>query len=387
MVTHRLTDTRPTPDVPAQTFARPGTRRTPSISISVFAMALGLAGCIGAGDRPRTDTSGAGAAGDPLTKAAVPPVEYRLAADQTHSVFSRSVPSVLSVESGAVIEAELVEASAGQLTPSSTVRDLETLSFDPIHPMTGPIYVEGAEPGDILAVTLHALEPMGWGWVSSIPGFGLLAEDYPEPILKIFTFEEGATEARFNARIRVPLRPFPGIMGVAPATDEELSTIPPRENGGNMDNPYLTVGSTTYFPVFVEGALFSIGDPHAVQGKGEVSGTAIEAPLRAVFQLEVIKTELPIPEPRYETDEVYAVTAYATTLDEAVVKATRYMIDYLVSEHGLSRGEAYLLASIAGDLEIAEVVDMPHVHVAMHISKDVLGVARDRPMMRARVEE
>lgn len=381
MLTHRLSSSRPTSALSVKADPLSNSGRTSSIALVAFAMAFGLSACAGGGDDSAVGASGG--ATDWFTKASVPPVEHRLTADQTNSVFSRSVPPVLRVESGAVIEAELVEASAGQLSPSSTVRDLEMLSFDPIHPMTGPIYVEGAEPGDILAVTLYTLEPMGWGWVSSIPGFGLLADDFPEPILKILTFEEGATEARFNDRIRVPLRPFPGIMGVAPATDEELSTIPPRANGGNMDNPYLTVGSTTYFPVFAEGALFSIGDPHAAQGKGEVSGTAIEAPLRAVFQLEVIKTDRPIPEPRYETDEFYAVTAYAETLDEAVLKATRYMIDYLVSEHGLDRGEAYLLASVAGDLEIAEIVDMPHVHVAMQISKSVLGVRSDRPMMRA----
>jgi acetamidase/formamidase len=141
-----------------------------------------------------------------------------------------------------------------------------------------------------------------------------------------------------------------------------------------MDNPFLTEGTTVYFPVLVEGALFSIGDPHAAQGKGEVSGTGIEAPVRVVYQLELLKGVRQIPEPQYETAEIYAVTAHATTLDEAVQKATRYMIDYLVAEHGLERGAAYLLASNAADLEIAEVVDMPHVLVAMHISKEVLGV-------------
>lgn len=347
-----------------------------------FGLAVGVSGCIGAGERAQEGdaTRVERTATTTLTKAAVPPVGYTLSADQTHSRFSRTIPPVLRVESGAVIEAELAEASAGQLSPTSTASDLETLSFDPIHPLTGPVYVEGAEPGDILAVTLHDLELQDWGWVSSIPGFGLLADDFPEPLLKVFEFEEGATEARFNDRIRVPLRPFPGVMAVAPDTDELLETIPPRENGGNMDNPYLTVGTTVYFPVFVEGALFSMGDPHAVQGKGEVSGTAIEAPLRAVYQLEVIKTGRPIPEPQYETPELYGVSAHATTLDEAVEKATRYMIDYLEAEHGLDRGEAYLLASIAADLEIAEVVDMPHVLAAMHISKEVLGATQRASM-------
>lgn len=333
----------------------------PSASVLSIGFMVAFTGCIGAAEQPHERA------------AAVVP-EYTLAADQSHSRFSRMIPPVLRVASGAVIEAFLQEASAGQLTPSSSIEELTALSFDPIHPLTGPVYVEGAEPGDVLAVTLHEIEIQDWGWVASIPGFGLLADEFPEPVLRTFRFERGATHVRFNDRIRVPLRPFPGVMGVAPATDSLLSTIPPRANGGNMDNPYLTEGTTVYFPVLVEGALFSIGDPHAAQGKGEVSGTGIEAPLRVVYQLELLKGARPIPEPQYETDAFYAVTAYATTLDEAVQKATRYMIDYLVAEHGLERDDAYLLASIAADLEIAEVVDMPHVLVAMHIAKDVLGV-------------
>lgn len=267
-------------------------------AVLVASLVLGVTACIGAGEQP-DDGARAGTSSKGTDR---PAIEHTLTADQSHSRFSRTIPPVLRVASGAVIEAYLQEASAGQLTASSS------------------------------------------------------------------------TEVRFNDRIRVPLRPFPGVMGVAPATDSLLSTIPPRANGGNMDNPYMTEGATVYFPVFVEGALFSIGDPHAAQGKGEVSGTAIEAPLRVVYRLELLKGARPIPEPQYETDEFYAVTAYATTLDEAALKATRYMIDYLVAEHGLEREEAYLLASIAGDLEIAEVVDMPHVLVAMHISKEVLGM-------------
>jgi acetamidase/formamidase len=153
-----------------------------------------------------------------------------------------------------------------------------------------------------------------------------------------------------------------------------LSTIPPRANGGNMDNRHLTAGTTVYFPVFVEGALFSIGDTHAAQGDGEVSGTAIEAPMRIVYEVNVIKRGRSLPEPQYETDEYYAVTAFAPTIDEAARKAARYMIDYLTAEHGLSRADAYVLASLAGDLKISEVVDVPHVLVSMHMPKSVLGL-------------
>jgi acetamidase/formamidase len=140
-----------------------------------------------------------------------------------------------------------------------------------------------------------------------------------------------------------------------------------------MDNRHLVAGTTVYFPVFVEGALFSIGDTHAAQGDGEVSGTAIEAPMRIVYEVNVVKGGRRIAEPQYETDVYYAVTAFATDLDAAARKATRFMIDYLVEAHGLSRYEAYALASLTADLKISEVVDVPHVLVSMHIPKSVLG--------------
>ncbi len=302
-----------------------------------------------------------------------PAPEYRLTKDQTHNRFSSAIPPVLSVPSGAVIEAYTEEASDEQITASSTVEDVISLDFDPIHPLTGPVYVEGAMPGDVLAVTLHEIELGAYGWTAVVPGFGFLADEFPEPYLKTFTFEEGQTVARFSDDISVPLAPFPGVMGVAPATDEMLSTIPPRANGGNMDDPHLVEGTTVYFPIFVEGALFSIGDAHAAQGAGEVCGTAIEAPMRIVYEVNVVKGGRSIPEPEYETDAYYAVTAFAETLDEAAQKATRYMIDYLVETHGLDRYDAYALVSLAGDLKIAEVVDVPHVLVAMHLTKAVFA--------------
>lgn len=308
----------------------------------------------------------------------VPPIpdpEFTLSAENTHNRFSSAVPPALTVPSGSVVEVFTEEATDGQLDVESTVEDLAEVDFDPIHPLTGPIYVEGAEPGDVLAVKLHAIEVGDWGWTAVFPGFGFLADEFTEPWLKTFRLEEGATQVAFGDRIRIPLEPFPGVMGVAPPTDSMLSTIPPRANGGNMDNRHLVAGTTVYLPVFVTGALFSIGDTHAAQGDGEVSGTGIEAPMRIILELNVIKDGRVIPEPQYETDEFYGVTGYATTLDEAARKATRYMVDYLEEEHGLERTEAYVLSSLAADLKISEVVDVPHVLVSMHIPKEVLGIS------------
>lgn len=303
-----------------------------------------------------------------------PEPQYSLTRDQTHNKFGRSIPPVLKVPSGAVIEVKTEEATDGQLDIHSTAADVPNVKFEPIHPLTGPVYVEGAAPGDVLAVKLHKIEMGDWGWVGIFPGFGFLADEFTEPYLKTFELGKDKKQVRFSDKISIPLKPFAGVMGVAPDTDSLLSTIPPRANGGNMDDPNITEGTTVYFPVFVKGALFSIGDTHAAQGLGEVCGTAIEAPMRIVYEVNVIKDDRKIHEPQYETEEFYAVTAFATTLDEAAKKATRYMIDYLVAEHGLERAEAYVLCSLAGDLKIAEVVDVPHVLVTMHISKKIFGI-------------
>lgn len=303
-----------------------------------------------------------------------PEPDYSLSADQTHNKWSSAIEPVLTVKSGSVIEVYTEEASDRQLTVNSTVEDLQNLSFDPIHPLTGPVYVEGAEPGDVLKVKLHKVEMGDWGWTAIVPGFGFLADEFQEPYLKTFELGKDKKSVKFSDNIEIPLKPFPGVMGVAPATDSMLSTIPPRKNGGNMDDPNMTEGSTVYFPVLVDGALFSIGDAHATQGHGEVCGTAIEAPMRIVYEIEVIKGGRKIEEPQYETDDYYAVTGFGTTIDEAAKKATRYMIDYLVEEHGMTRNDAYALCSLAGDLKIAEVVDVPHMLVSMHMSKEVLGM-------------
>ena len=311
---------------------------------------------------------------EPAASAAqVPAPEFTVTSDQTHNRFSRTIPPVLRVPSGSVVEMFTKEASDGQLTMTSDASALLTLDFDPIHPLTGPVYVEGASPGDVLAVTLHEIEVGDWGWAAVAPGFGFLADVFTEPYIKTFELGPDAEYAEFAPGIRIPLEPFAGVMGVAPDTDSMLVTIPPRANGGNMDNRHINTGTTVYFPVFVEGALFSIGDTHAAQGDGEVSGTAVEAPMRIILELTVLEGGRPIQEPQYETDEYYATTGFGTTIDEAARKATLYMIDYLVEVHGMDRTDAYVLCSLAADLKISETVDVPHMLVSMHMPKEVIG--------------
>lgn len=301
--------------------------------------------------------------------------DFVLTDEQTHSKFSRAIPPAIRVPSGSVIEAFTHEATGGQFEPGSTAEALHAVDMDRVHTLTGPVYVEGAEPGDVLAVRLLEVEPADWGWMALIPDFGFLAGEFDTTVLQTFKLDKAKNEVEFAQGIRVPLRPFAGVMGVAPDTDEMLNTIPPRANGGNLDDPNLVAGTTVYFPVFVQGALFSIGDTHAVQGHGEVSGTAMESPMRIVYEIRVIKGGRSIPEPQYETDAYYATTGFGTTIDEAAKKATRYMIDYLVETKGLSREQAYMLCSIAGDLKIAETVDVPHMLVTMHLPKHIFVAA------------
>ncbi len=298
--------------------------------------------------------------------------DYSLTKDQTHNKFSSLIPPVLIVKSGAIIEAYTEDASDAQISVDSDISVLDSLKFDPIHPLTGPVYIEEAKPGDVLKVTLHTIELGDWGWNAILPGFSFLADTIKGKYLKTYALGKDKKFVDFNEHIKIPLNPFPGVMGVAPKTGEMLSTIPPRANGGNMDDPNLVEGTIVYFPVFVEGALFSIGDAHAAQGLGEVCGTAIEAPMRFVYQLEILKNK-EISEPQYETDTYYATTGFGKTIDQAAKKATLYMVQYLMSEHDLSELEAYALCSLAGDLKIAETVDVPHMLVSMHMSKDVLG--------------
>ncbi len=224
----------------------------------------------------------------------------------------------MSVPDGAIIEFNTEEATDGQLSANSTIEDVMNLSFEPIHPLTGPVFVEGAQPGDVLAVRLHEIEIGAWGWTAIIPGFGFLSDDFTEPFLKTYQFSEGDQFVQFNDRISLPVKPFAGVLGVAPDTDSLLSTIPPRANGGNMDNPFMVAGTTVYLPIFVEGALFSIGDAHVTQGLGEVCGTAVEAPMRFIVELNVIKGKK-IQEPQYETDDYYATTGFDTTIDGPIL--------------------------------------------------------------------
>ena len=295
-----------------------------------------------------------------------------IARDRFHLAWDPAIEPIETVESGDVVEFDLLDASGGQLTATSTVEDLGRLDFDRVDQVNGPIAVTGAEPGDTLQVELLEFEPADWGWTASIPGFGLLADDFPDPYLRITRVPRSGAGADFLPGIRVPVAPFCGEVGVAPPTGP-LSTIPPDVFGGNMDTRHLTAGSTLFLPVFHAGARLSMGDGHAAQGDGEVCGTAIETPMRAVVRLTVRK-DVHVTAPEFLTADVspvasgrrYATDGVGPDLMVAARDAVRRMIDWLGREHGLSAIDAYLLHSVAIDLRISEIVDMPNVVVTAH---------------------
>ena len=259
--------------------------------------------------------------------------------DQYHLAWDRAIEPVATVASGTVVEIEMLDASCGQITAASTADDLRTLDFSRVNPAHGPIAVEGAEPGDSLEIELLDFQPASWGWTASIPGFGLLADDFPDPALRI-TPLLGETAA-FLPGISVSLAPFCGGLGVAPAGAGPHSTIPPAEFGGNMDTRHLTAGATLFLPVFAPGGRFSMGDGHAAQGDGEVCGTAIETPMRALVRLSVRKglkitaPEFVTPGPRSATTAAaYGTDGVAPDLMTATRDAVRRMIEYLGRDHG-----------------------------------------------------
>jgi acetamidase/formamidase len=293
--------------------------------------------------------------------------------DRFHLAWDPAIEPIETVDSGAVVEFDLLDASGGQLTASSTVEDLARLDFNRVDQVNGPIAVEGAAPGDTLQVELLEFEHADWGWTASIPGFGLLADDFPDAAYHVTKLPNGP-RAEFLPGIRVPLAPFCGEIGVAPLTGP-LSTIPPDAHGGNMDTRHLTAGATLYLPVFHAGARLSMGDGHAAQGDGEVCGTAIETPMRALVRLTVRK-DLHVTAPEFLTPpgaaadrpvgRRYVTDGIGPDLLTAARDATRRMIDWLGREHGLPAQTAYLLCSVAVDLRISEIVDMPNFVVSAH---------------------
>jgi acetamidase/formamidase len=303
---------------------------------------------------------------------------HTLSATPTHSVWDRSLVPRVHIAPGDEVEIECVDASGGQVVPGMTTGDYLRIDRTRIHALTGPIWIEGAEPGDVLQVDVLATRHSGWGWSSIVEGLGFLKERFREPYLFHWRLEGESSPSLAPAV--VPLRPFLGVMGVARAEGGAFRTRPPGPFGGNLDVRELCAGSTLYLPVYNQGALFSCGDGHAAQGDGEVCINGIECPLDVTLRFRLHKRQQldgPLVEAsdRVEADstvDAWVVVETGADLAEAARCATSRMVDLLVSRWGFSEVHAYLLCSVAMRLRLSQVVNEPVHTVSAALSKQIL---------------
>jgi acetamidase/formamidase len=293
-----------------------------------------------------------------------------------HPHWNRCVPPALSVAPGESFTLISPDASNGLLTRNSTAADIAKIDFRRLDPLCGPIYVEGAKPGDALMLEVTALELGSWGWTGLLPDFGLLSDEFPEPFFRGFDLTDGMADI-FGERF--PLKPMLGVLGVAPAQDGDFASITPTNAGGNIDVRYITQGAKLYLPVFNKGALISGGDGHALQGEGEISGTAIEAAMSATIKVELIKNRhLPAPFADIST-KPYTETEYRDFLGigpdlfQAARDAVRFAVDEMSRSLKVEPFEAYAVLGMIGELRIHEIVDKPNWVVGCMIPRRLFG--------------
>ena len=307
--------------------------------------------------------------------------EHKLSNEPTHSRWNRALAPRLTIDSGDTVQFECVDSSGAQVRPGMTLPEYLAIDRGRIHALTGPVFVNGAEPGDVLQIDVLEVAHKGWGWTSVVEGLGFLKQRFSQPFL--FLWELEGEISRSLTPAVVPLRPFCGVMGVAPAKDGEFRTRPPGIFGGNMDVRELCSGATLYLPVQNRGALFSAGDAHAAQGDGEVCINGIECPVDASLRFRVHK-QRPLPGPIVESaprvkqdiETAWIVVESATDATAAARAATSRMIDLLADRWGLSEVHAYLLCSVALHLKFSQVVNEPMFTVSAAMPKQVLPTRR-----------
>src|SRR5438094_5125396 len=277
---------------------------------------------------------------------------------------------VLRVKSGDTVEIQtLITNSPERLEKAGVPKDQGEQSLRDIteqvkdkgpggHILTGPIYIEDAQPGDVLEVKILGIKlAIPYAYNAFGPGRGFLPDDFPYSKIKIIPLDEKRMVAKFAPGIEIPLHPFFGSMGdAAPETEGKWNSEPPWIMAGNLDNKDLVAGTTLYIPVFAPGALFEVGDGHAGQGDGEVDITALETSLIGTFQF-MVRKDMHLKWPRAETPTHYITMGLNDDLNACTTLAVREMIDFLVTEKHLSRDDAYMLSSVAADLHITELVD------------------------------
>ncbi len=308
--------------------------------------------------------------------------EHTVGKDTFHYKWDNSLPPAVEIESGDVIHFETEEVTAGQLKNGDPASRLGELDFDRLYPLGGPVYVKDAEPGDALEVEILDLKPGSWGWAAILPGLGLLASDFPEPYVRYFELGSRSS-AELRHDIQIPIAPFCGTMGVATDEPGRHDVLPPTKGAGNIDTRHLTAGTKLYLPVFVPGALFSAGDCHAAQGDGEVCVTGIECPMSFSLRFGVVKggrlrpwsyhflTPPKALQPRSDAAGYHAVCALGPDLMENARNSVRDTIAWLQADHSLSREDAYILCSLAGDLRISQIVDQPNFGVSFYLPLSV----------------
>jgi acetamidase/formamidase len=300
---------------------------------------------------------------------------YTLNAEPTHSRWNADLAPRLTIDSGDTVYFECQDASGAQVHPGMTVDEFQRIDRGKIHALTGPVAIYGAMPGDVLQIDVLGVKHKGWGWSSVIPGLGFLKERFAEPYLFHWALEEDVT--RSLAPAVVPLRPFCGVMGVAPREHGEFRTRPPGVFGGNIDVRELSAGATLYLPVQQRGALFSCGDAHAAQGDGEVCINGIECPADVTLRFGLHKgKELDGPVVESAGGAVmgssWLVVESASDAMAAARTATDRMIDLLIAEWGFEPVQAYVLCSVAMKLQVSQVVNEPMITVSAAMEKSVL---------------
>ncbi len=351
-----------------------------------------------------------------------------------HNRWHPDIAPAIRIQSGSTVEMETIDGLDGQITAKTTASDLLSVNMGRIHPLTGPVHVEGAEPGDLLAVKIEAVNTADRGFTFIMPGFGFLREYFPDPFVVHWEMANGFAQSEDLPGVKIPGAPFMGVMGVAPSHDllarinrreaellgrggavlppdanaavpatpsiaaNAFRTIAPHETGGNIDIKQLTVGATLYLPVYQPGGLFSVGDAHFAQGDGESCGTAVETSAIFVAKFDVLKGEATRRrqnDPSFEHSDYFAQPSmavprrfYATTgipvsrdglrnesedLSMAARNALLNMIDYLMDTRGLTRQQAYCLTSVAVDLKVSQVVDVPNLIVSAFLPLDIFA--------------
>jgi acetamidase/formamidase len=291
-------------------------------------------------------------------------VSGHLGRDVAHHVWDRSQPAALTVPPGSVVELALRDGSNGQIGPRALATDLLSLDLSRMDPLTGPVWVEGARRGDGLLVEVLEISLAAAGWSAIIPGLGLLADRFPGPLVR--TWDLRADEVDIGDGHFFKLAPMLGVVGVAPPNPGRYPSTVPTPAGGNMDIKYVRPGSRIMFPVFAEGGLLSLGDAHALQGDGELSGTAIECEATAVIRVDVV-ADMRLQAPFLDTvaddggtGPFRSFLGVGPDLYAAAQEASLRAVDGVATALGLGSSEAYALLGTIAELRIHEVVDRPN---------------------------